>query len=206
MSTATKVIGFALAGGVGYWLYEKYWAAPVAAAPAPTGPGGIVPAGTPMPVPAPMSSLTLPVSNITPPVPVTLSPPPPVPTVAPPPAGGFFTPAATAAASTTNTLLQQLEALSAAQGDHQIQRNVDNWNFLLNQINPSAKVDDLSEVGIVRGTNDAMLAESYMAYRAQAGLSGFTRGLAAAYGRRFGASPVHRTMVFANRRNYVRVA
>lgn len=120
-------------------------------------------------------------------------------TVAPPAPGGFFTPAASSAASQSNTLLQQLQAASDALGDHQIQRSVDTWNYLLGKIKPGVTVDDLSEVGIIRGTNDLMLAESYLAYRAQAGLSGY----AAAYG-----VPLKRrgpqTMFYATRRNYVR--
>ena len=190
-----KGLGLLAIGGAIFAAY-KYGLFGHAATPAPAAApaGGIVPANTPMP------TTTIVTPTVTPPsAPATVPAIPPGPSA--PAAGGFFTPAASAAASDSNTLLQQLQAASDALGDHQIQRNVDVWNALLLRVKPGLTVDDLSEVGIIRGTNDLMLAESYLAYRAQAGLSGY--GLAAAYGvvlKRRGP----RTMVHTSRRNYVR--
>lgn len=50
--------------------------------------------------------------------------------------------------------------------------NVDQWNYLLAQIQPTAVTTDLSSVGIQRGVNDTMDASTYLATRARAGLTG----------------------------------
>lgn len=49
--------------------------------------------------------------------------------------------------------------------------NVDQWNYLLNEIDTAAQTTDLYNQGIRRGENDVMAAHRYLELRAQAGLA-----------------------------------
>ncbi len=52
---------------------------------------------------------------------------------------------------------------------------VDQWNYYLSVLNPSAVLTDFSEIGIQRGTSAfTMDGATYMAHRSQAGLSGLS--------------------------------
>lgn len=71
------------------------------------------------------------------------------------------------------TLVAQLRAAAMANPILGTDKaTVDQWNYLLNELNPVAIVTDLSSIGIVRGENDSMDAEAYVTLRSRAGLSG----------------------------------
>jgi hypothetical protein len=49
--------------------------------------------------------------------------------------------------------------------------NVDQWNLLLQELDPAAQTSDLSAAGVERGRNDLMNALTYLSLRCQCGLS-----------------------------------
>ncbi|MBF6570478.1 MAG: hypothetical protein IVW54_16550 [Candidatus Binataceae bacterium] len=68
-----------------------------------------------------------------------------------------------------------LEKLRAAAASSPIlgcdRANVDQWNLLLQELDPTAQTSDLASAGVQRGQNDVMNALTYLSLRCQCGLS-----------------------------------
>ena len=206
-----------LLGGAAYaaYKYGLFGSAATSSTPAAPSPGGIVPATTPMPT---LNSGGFPPAPSTPRLSSSSTPASAGPDLASAAAscaatGGRWSSIAQYCIPTLSSITaatphqDKVDAATAVMSRFQLlsqliqaggvqKHSVDEWNFYLNQLVPSATVTDL---GVVRDASDAFYANEYLDLRTAHGLSGLAAHYGASLKRR---GP--RTMVHTTRRNYVR--